>query len=79
MEKNGRERGVSPTESELEAMPTLLKGSDERKGGGKWRIVDGPALDDERKAYPLEWVLINAAPAIVNSKRLGELDTIGLG
>lgn len=35
------------TASELKSVPTLRKESEEVKGGGKRRVVNGPHLDEE--------------------------------
>lgn len=48
MEMADRGRGMPPTTFDLEALSIPRKGSGESK-----RIVDGPAVDEEGKAYPL--------------------------
>lgn len=51
-ERASRDSGVPPTASELEAVPSFRKKSGEN-GDVMRRVLDSPALDEERNVYPL--------------------------
>lgn len=64
---------------ELEAVPVPREGSGEGKGRNKSRVVDGPTLDKERKAYTLTQNVVKRAPAKMNWERVDVLECIDLG
>lgn len=70
---------MPPATTELEVMPILRKESEEGKGGGKRKVVDGLALDEEVKAYLLARDVVKGVPANLNWEPLDVLDYIGLG
>lgn len=77
-ERSSTDRGEPPTASELKVVPIFCKESWEGKGCMKRRVVDGPALNDEEKAYLLARDVVKGLPANVNWERLDVLDYIGL-
>lgn len=70
---------MPPTASELEAVLIPRKDSGDGNGGGKKRVVDGPAMNEERKTYPLGRDVVEGASANVSWERLDVLDYIRLG
>lgn len=78
-EKGSRECGVPPTMSYLKAVSMPRKGSTNGNGGTKRSIVDGPALDDEGKKYPLAWDVVKWTQANFNWEGLYVLHSIGFG
>lgn len=78
-EKAGREHGVPPTASKLEAVPSPRKGSREGESGRKKRIVDRPAVNAEGKAYLLVRDVVIGAPELMDWERVDVLHFIDLG
>lgn len=70
---------MSPTASELKAVPVPRESSKEGKGGGKRRVVDSLALDGEEKTYPLTQNIAQRAPENINWERLDVMNYIGFG
>lgn len=68
-----------PTASRLKAVPISRKANGEGQGGGKTEIVNGPALNKGRKAYPLERDVDKRATAKMIWERVDMLNYIGSG
>lgn len=78
MEEGGRKHGMSQTASKLKAVLITRKGSVKYKGAGKRRVGDGPALNEDEKAYSLAQDVARAAPTNMNWEQLDVLDYISL-
>lgn len=69
-ERGIKERGVSQTTSELQAVPIPRREVEEGWGSAKRRVVDGADLDESEEAHLVARVFVKESPANVNLERL---------